>query len=59
MKALKIAIGLRLATTDHKKIIFISQKNKRSLNAQIEFVVQECIEKFEQEHGKIKITSDN
>ena len=36
-----------------KKITYIAKKNHRSLNAQLEHLTQECIDAYEQQHGKI------
>jgi len=41
------------------KITHIAKKNRRSLNAQLEFLTQECIAEFEQKHGEIKITEED
>lgn len=51
----KIQTGLRLEEDTLKKITYISKRNKRSLNAQIEFVVQECIEDYETKNGTIPL----
>ena len=50
----KIQTGLRLEETALKKITFISKIKKRSLNAQIEYVVQKCIDEYEKENGLIE-----
>ena len=54
----KIQTGLRLEPSDLSKITYIAKRNKRSLNAQIEFAVQECIEKYEKENGTILLDSE-
>ena len=58
MATSKIQAGLRLQADILKKITFIAKKNKRSVNSQIEFIVQECVEKFEKENGIISFDSE-
>ena len=53
MATSKIQTGLRL-----KKITYIAKRNRRSLNAQIEFAVQECIEEYERCKGTIPLESE-
>lgn len=53
MATQKVQTGLRLLESDLMKITYIAKRNKRSLNAQIEFLVQECIENFEKQNGVI------
>lgn len=54
----KIQTGLRLTESELNKITFIARRNKRSLNAQIEFLVQECIEEYERVHGVISLPAE-
>lgn len=49
----KIQTGLRLKADELSKIAFIAKRQRRSLNAQLEFIVQECIEDYEQKYGEI------
>ena len=49
----KIQTGIRFEQELLNKISFIAKQNKRSLNAQLEFLVQKCVDKFEDEHGEI------
>lgn len=49
----KIQTGLRLEPETLYKITYIAKRQKRSLNAQLEFATLECIEKYEKEHGVI------
>jgi len=51
----KIQTGLRLQQPVLEKITFIAKKEHRSLNAQIEYIVQEYIEQYEEKHGNIEI----
>jgi hypothetical protein len=49
---------LRLLLENHKKITAIANKNKRSYNAQIEFLIETCIQHYEKKHGKIKVSEE-
>ena len=51
----KIQTGLRLSEVTYKKIIYISRNMKRSLNAQIEYEIEQAIVRFEKEHGAIPV----
>jgi hypothetical protein len=51
----RLQAGLRLDAIILSKITFIAKKNKRSLNAQIEFLVQEFVEEYEGKHGAIPL----
>ncbi|ACM61079.1 ParD-like antitoxin of type II ParDE toxin-antitoxin system [Caldicellulosiruptor bescii] len=55
----KKAYTLRIDETLLDKIRVIAEKNKRSINAQIEYLIQQCVEEFEAEHGEIKIEEEN
>lgn len=54
----KIQTGLRLEPETLFKITYIAKKQKRSLNAQLEYATLECIEKYEKEHGIIQVTDE-
>lgn len=58
MATSKIQTGLRLDEETLKKITYIAKRNRRSLNAQIEFAVQECIEEYEHRKGTIPLESE-
>ena len=47
---------LRLETDLLDKLHFVAQKNRRSANNQIEILLEEFIEKFEQEYGQIPLS---
>jgi len=49
----KIQTGIRFKEEMLKKITYIAKKNRRSLNAQLEFITQNCIEEYEAEKGEI------
>ena len=55
MTTTKIQTGLRLEPDILKKTTWIAKKQKRSLNAQLEFVVQQSVEEYESAHGPIPI----
>ena len=54
----KIQTGIRFEAEMLTKITHIAKKNRRSLNAQLEFLAQECIEEYELEHGEIPVSDD-
>ena len=47
----KIALQLRLDKDIHERMKRIAKRERRSLNAQIEYVLQEYAENYEREHG--------
>ncbi|WP_368490736.1 Arc family DNA-binding protein [Clostridium sp. BJN0013] len=51
----KRVFTLRLQEENFEKIKYISDRNKRSISMQIEYLVEECIRNFEEENGNIKI----
>ena len=53
----RIQTGIRFTEEMLLKIAYIAKKSHRSLNAQLEFLVQNCIDEFESEKGTI-ILSD-
>lgn len=55
MAVSKIQTGLRLEEGTWKKISYISKINKRSLNAQIELIIEDCINQFERNNGSIPL----
>ena len=44
---------LRLEDDVREKLRFLANKNCRSLNREIEYVVRQYIEEYEKEHGEI------
>lgn len=54
----KIQTGIRFTPELLYKITFISKKNMRSLNAQLEYLAQSCVEQYEKEHGEIPINEN-
>jgi len=58
MPSFKRTFTLRLTDKDYEKIQKISAKNNRSMANQIEYLVKNYIEKYEEEHGVIKTDYD-
>lgn len=55
----KIQTGVRFEEEMLLKITYIAKKNRRSLNAQLEFLTQKCIEEYELEKGQIQINEED
>jgi hypothetical protein len=55
----KIQTGLRLEPEALWKLTWIAKKQKRSLNAQLEFAAQQCIDEYESDHGAIPIEPES
>ena len=51
----KIQTGIRFEPELLFKIAHVAKQNKRSLNAQLEFLAQNCVNDFEKENGRIEI----
>lgn len=51
----RIQTGIRFTPEMLAKITYVAKRNHRSLNAQLEFLAQMCIEEYEKENGKIII----
>lgn len=51
----KRAFTMRMQQENFEKIKIISDKNKRSIAMQIEFLIEECIKDYESQHGVIDI----
>ena len=54
----RIQIGIRFEPELLYKIAEIAKANKRSLNAQLEFLAEDCVKKYESENGEIKIDEE-
>ena len=46
-------IGFRVALDIHDKLYYIAKYEGRSLNGQIQYLMQTCIREFERQNGKI------
>ena len=51
----KIQTGIRFEPELLYKMAFIAKQNKRSLNAQLEYLAQTCVKDFEKENGVIPV----
>ena len=51
----RIQTGIRFEPELLYKITEVAKANKRSLNAQLEFLAEDCVKKYESENGKIEI----
>lgn len=55
MPSNKIQTGIRFDDTTRRKLTYIAKKNHRSFNAQMEYLAEQCIQAYEQEHGEIPL----
>ncbi len=51
----KIQTGIRFEPELLYKITVVAKQNKRSLNAQLEFLAQNCVKDYEKENGEIHV----
>ena len=58
MATSKVQTGIRFEPELLYKITQVAKKNKRSLNAQLEFLAQECVKKYERENGEIPLDTN-
>ena len=54
----KIQTGIRFEPELLYKISKVAKANKRSLNAQLEFLAQCCVEEYESKNGEISVSED-
>jgi len=54
----KIQTGIRFEPELLYKITLIAKDNKRSLNAQLEYLAQECVKQYEADNGSIPVNDD-
>jgi len=54
----KYSYTLRIDTPSWHKFQYISNKNKRSLNKQLELIIELFIAAYEKENGEIQIDSE-
>ena len=54
----KIQTGIRFEPELLYKIACVARENKRSLNAQLEFLALQCVKKYEIENGPIPVDED-
>lgn len=55
----KIQTGIRFEPELLYKISKVAKENKRSLNAQLEFLAQNCVKEYESENGEIKVSEED
>ena len=55
----KIQTGIRFTPELLYKITQVAKKNMRSLNAQLEFLAQECVREYERENGEIPVNDED
>ena len=58
MKESIVAMQLRLREATHLKLKVIARAEMRSLNAQIEYLLQKSIEEYEAAHGPLAVTEE-
>lgn len=51
----KIQTGIRFEPELLYKITHIAKENKRSLNAQLEYLAQQCVKEYESSNGTIPV----
>ena len=54
----KVQTGIRFEPELLYKITYVAKDNKRSLNAQLEYLAQLCVKEYEAENGEIPIDED-
>jgi hypothetical protein len=54
----KIQTGIRFEPELLYKIAYVAKENKRSLNAQLEFLAQACVKEFESANGPIPVDEE-
>ena len=54
----KVQTGIRFEPELLYKIAYVAKDNKRSLNAQLEYLAQACVREYEAENGAISMDED-
>ena len=54
----KIQTGIRFEPELLYKITQVAKDNKRSLNAQLEYLAQQCVKDYENANGSIPVNED-
>lgn len=54
----KIQTGIRFEPELLYKIAYVAKDNKRSLNAQLEYLAQACVKEYEADHGPILVNDE-
>ena len=54
----KVQTGIRFEPELLYKITYVAKDNKRSLNAQLEYLAQNCVKEYEAANGKIAVDDE-
>ena len=54
----KVQTGIRFEPELLYKISYVARENKRSLNAQLEYLAQVCVRSYEAENGSIPVDEE-
>ena len=54
----KVQTGIRFEPELLYKITQIAKANKRSLNAQLEYLAEECVKQYETHNGSISVSEE-
>lgn len=54
----KVQTGIRFDPELLYKITYVAKDNKRSLNAQLEYLAQQCVKKYEAANGPIPLDDE-
>ena len=54
----KVQTGIRFEPELLYKIAYVAKANKRSLNAQLEYLAQQCVVEYEAANGEIPVDED-
>jgi len=54
----KIQTGIRFEPELLYKIAYVAKDNKRSLNAQLEYLAQNCVKEYEAANGSIPVDAE-
>ena len=54
----KIQTGIRIEPELLYKITCVAKENKRSLNAQLEYLAQLCVKEYEAQNGEIPVNEE-
>lgn len=54
----KIQTGIRFEPELLYKISYVAKQNKRSLNAQLEYLAQNCVREYEKNNGSIPVDEE-
>lgn len=54
----KIQTGIRFEPELLYKIAYVAKENRRSLNAQLEYLAENCVKAYEAENGPIPLDED-